>query len=198
MINRRDFLIQSAASLTAAISLASPVKALPPRPLRARPRLRTLFAEPRKNGTYLLVSDGSPVPRPLIRPAAIERVFGSDIYATLLQPDHWRMIDAGWFDDTDLFMPVPQGDPAYLTWCEHYRPEVEAFDFLLDIFGERALSPFGLIVPEFDLTLAEHPSTPRFATATVEDVSALPELANYVASKAEWVAIDPSPQVPAG
>lgn len=106
------------------------------------------------------------------------------------------MIDAGWFDDTDLFTPVPQGDPTYLTWCEHYRPEVEAFDFLLDVFGERALSPFGLVVPEFDLTLAEHPCTPRFATATIEDASALPELAKYVASKSEWVAIDPSPQGP--
>ncbi|WP_294613823.1 hypothetical protein [uncultured Roseovarius sp.] len=144
----------------------------------------------------MLVSDGSAVPRPLIRQNAIERIFGSDIYDTLSQPDHWCMIDAGWFDDTDLFMPLPQGDPAYLTWCECYRPEVEAFDILLDIFGERALSPFGLIVPEFDLTLAEHPSTPRFATATVEDASVLPELAKYVASRAEWVTIDPSPQRP--
>ncbi len=78
MIKRRDFIIRAAAALTTAISLVSPVQALPPRPLRAGPHLRTLFAGLRQNGTYLLVSDGSPVPRRLIRRSAIERVFGSD------------------------------------------------------------------------------------------------------------------------
>jgi hypothetical protein len=158
--------------------------------------LRTLFAQPRQNGAYLLISDGSPAPRRLIRRSAIKRVFGSNIFDTLSQPDHWRMIDAGWFGDTDLFMPVPQGDPAYRMWCDHYRLEVEAFDFLMDIFCERALGSFGASISEFSLTLAEHPCTPRYATATIDDASALPELAKYVVSRSDWVAINPSPRQP--
>lgn len=72
MIKRRDFVIRSAMALTSVITLASPVQALLPGPLRAGPRLRSLFAQPKQNGTYLLVSDGIPVPRRLIRRSAIE------------------------------------------------------------------------------------------------------------------------------
>lgn len=190
-MKRRDFLICSATALTSSAAFAGPVHAVSPVPLRAIQSVRRLSAKRRPYGDYLLVSDGSTSPRPLIRKNAIERVFGAGVFETLAQPDHWRMVVAGWFGDHDLFKPQPSGDPAYVTWCATYKPEIEAFDLLMDVFGDRVECPVGLEVPEFCLTLAEHPCTPRYAIATIDDPSVLPALAAYVASQTEWVSINP-------
>jgi len=193
-MKRRDFLIRSATALTSAAAFAGPVHAAPPAPLRAKQTLRRLRAQRRPRGDYLLVSDGSASPRQLIRKDAVERVFGVGVFETLAQPDHWRMVDAGWFGEEDLFTPQPNGDPAYVTWCATYRPEIEAFELLMEVFSDRVFCPVGLDLPEFSLTLAEHPCTPRYATATIDDPAVLPVLAAYVAGRTEWVSIDPLPE----
>lgn len=196
MIKRRDFLIRSTTALTIATSFGDPAHAAPLRPLRAKQTVRTLFARPRQQGDYLLITDSTPFPHPLIKEEVVERVFGAGTFDTLSQSDHWCMIGAGWFEGEDLFTPRPNGDPAYATWCATYRPEVEAYDLLMDIFSERVFSSLGLIVPEFGLRLGEHPSSPRYATATIEDASALIELASYVARQSDRVTINPSPLDP--
>jgi hypothetical protein len=196
MIKRRDFLIRSTTALTIATSFGDSARAAPLRPLRAKPTVRTLFARPRQQGDYLLITDSTPFPRPLIKEEVVERFFGSGTFDTLSQADHWCMISAGWFEGEDLFTPQPNRDSSYVTWCAVYRPEVEAYDLLMDIFSERVFSPVGLYAPEFGLRLGEHPSSPRYATATIEDASALIELASYVACQSDRVTINPSPLDP--
>lgn len=189
MFTRREFVVRSAAGLTAVPILKNPVLAAPPRPLRAAQAPRKLLVRNEQDGRCLLVSDGPTAPRELIRPEAVYRVFGSGVYDTLSQPDHWRMIDAGWFGGEDLFTPVPLGDPAYLTWCAWHRPENEAHDLLLDIFSDTAFGPFGVYIPECGLTLAEHPCTPRYATARLDNQWFLPELARHLAGRTSWIVI---------
>lgn len=185
MLRRRDFVLQSAAGLTAVPALATPMLRGALRPLTAEKRARRLLARHEPDGRCLIVSDGPTAPRDLIRPAVIDRVFGTGVYANLSQPDHWCMIDADWFGRDDLFKPVPQGDPAYLVWCARYRPEVEAHDLLLEVFGDEGFSPFGVYIASCGLTLAEHPSTPRYATARVEHQWFLPELAKQVGARSD-------------
>ena len=187
MLTRRDFIIGAAAALTALPDLASPMLEAPLRPLRVNHESRTLVVQKEPDGRCLIVSDGPKAPRNLIRRDAIDRVFGAGVYDSLCQRDHWRMIDAGWFAGDDLFMPVPLGDPAYLIWCARHRPENEAHDLLSDLFLDRAFGPFGVYIPEFGLTLAEHPNTPRYATARLDSEYFLPSLAEHASQQAPWL-----------
>ena len=185
MLKRREFILRSVACMTALPILPTLMLPTPLRPLTAEKRPRKLLVRHEPDGRCLIVSDGPTAPRDLIRPAVIDRVFGPGVYATLSQPDHWRMIDAGWFGGDDVFTPVPQGDPAYQVWCSWYRPEVEAHDLLMEAFSDRNFGPFGIYIADCGLTLAEHPSTPRYATARVEHSCFLPELAKQVIARTD-------------
>ena len=189
MFTRRDFVVRTAAGLTAVHVLTTPLMAAAPRPIRGAKVSRKLLVRDEPDGRCLLVSDGPTVPRELIRPEAVHRVFGPGVYDTLSQPDHWSMIDAGWFGGEDLFTPVPLGDSAYLTWCALHRPENEAHDLLLEVFHDRTFGPLGAYIPECGLTLAEHPSTPRYATARLDHEYFLPELARHVAERTSRVSV---------
>lgn len=193
MSTRRDFVIGAAAALTALSNLATPILALPLEPLWAKKRRRRLLVRHEPDGRCLILSDGPTTPRSIIHRDAIDRVFGSGIYDSLSQPDHWCMIDAGWFGGEDLFTPVPLGEPAYLTWCALHRPENEAHDLLLGVFRDRSFGPFGFYIPECGLTLAEHPSTPRYATARLDSEYFLPSLVEYVAQHAPWLSFSGGP-----
>jgi len=186
-LQRREFVLQSAACLTAMPTLLTPGLSGPLRPLRADQTPRRLLVRHEAGGRCLILSDAPAAPRDLIRPKVIDRVFGLGVYDTLSQPDHWRMIDAGWFGGADLFTPVPLGDPAYLAWCSWHRPENDAHDLLLHLFSDRVLGRFGVYLPECGLTLAEHPCTPRYATARVEHAGFLPELAKQIEERTSLV-----------
>lgn len=195
MFSRRDFM-KSAAVSTAAGSLIEPSTALsgqPRLPLRAEPRKRTLFARPHQNAGLRLYTDGSREPRPLIRHEALELAFGKGAGQGLLQPDHWRMIEEAWFVGDDLFVPSDPSSREFAVWQANYDPQCEAYDLLMDFFGS-GLFPWGGTVTELGLSLAEHPCTPRFATATLIHTDFLPILANEVAERSEWITVCPAPR----
>ncbi len=187
MLKRRNFIIRSVICMTALPILTTPTLPSPLRPLRAEKRPRKLLVRHELDGRCLIVSDGPTAPRDLIRSEVIDRVFGPGVYDTLSQPDHWRMIEAGWFGGADLFTPVPLGDPAYLAWCSWHRPENDAHDLLLHLFSDRVFGRFGVYLPEYGLTLAEHPCTPRYATARVEHAGFLPELTRQIEERTSLV-----------
>lgn len=196
MISRRNFLKTAAAS-TAAAPLTENAGAAPDthsenesrRPLRAEPRRRVIYAKPALQGGLRLYSDGSPSPRPLIRTEVLEREFGKGIEQSLQQPDHWRMIDEGWFDGTELFELNDLGSWNYAVWKANYHPECEAHDLLYDFFGV-GLFPGGGVNKDLDLAFSEHPCTPRLATVTLLNEYRLAELAVRVAQLTEWVSIE--------
>jgi hypothetical protein len=178
-MNRREFLAASTAM--AALASLKPAKAFAPEPLRALPRLRRVHAREEKSGSWLFYSDAPEMPRKVIRFKVIERVFGSGTYATLSQPDHWRMTDEGWFAGADLHQPIPVCDPTWETWRAFYHPVVEAHDLLSDALGYGLWSRPWLAPPlRNGLQLAEHPSTPRYATARVWSSFQLVQVADDV------------------
>jgi hypothetical protein len=190
MFSRRDF-IKTAAVSTAAASLAEPTAARdgePWRPLRAEPRKRIIFSRPSPDGRLRLYSDGSPDPRPLILKEALDSAFGRGAGLGLLQPDHWCMIEACWFSGGDLFVPSDPGSWDFAVWRANYHPECEAHDLLAELFGLHLL-PYGTRLDDVGLVFVEHPCTPRFATATLDDPSCLPLLGQQVAEKTEWITI---------
>ena len=194
MITRRNFL-RSAAVSTVATPLATEGNAVNTskdaaarRPLKAEPQRRLIHAKPASRGSLRLYSDGSPEPRPLIRKEVLEQAFGQGVGQSLLQPDHWRMIDEGWFEGEDLYELTDLASWDFAVWKANYHPECEAHDLLYDFFSS-GLLPGGGIVEDVGLAFAEHPCTPRFATVTVLDADRLPELAARVAELTEWVSI---------
>ncbi len=195
--------LQSAAVTTVATPLAGEGNALteasaevePRRPLRAEPRRRVIHAKPAPYGGLRLYSDGSPDPLPLIRPEVLEQAFGKGIGQSLRQPDHWRMIDEGWFNGTDLYEPTEIESRDYAVWHANYHPECEAHDLLHDFFGS-GLMPGGGTVKDVGLAFAEHPCTPRYATVTLLDRDRLPALAARVAELTEWIVLQTSPERP--
>lgn len=189
MITRRRFIASGAAT---PLALERPANASPQQPLKAEPRVRTLHWREANDGRLVLFSDGSPEPRRLIKEEALDRVFGPGTHLVLQQPDHWRMIEEGWFNEEDLYLPTDMDDPAYRVWHANYKPEVEAHDLLHDLFQDRITGPFGCRIPELGLELAEHPSTPRYAVAKLDHEGCLPRLTEAVASRTTWVAIDPA------
>ncbi|WP_431299063.1 hypothetical protein [Tabrizicola sp. BL-A-41-H6] len=165
MLNRRNFL---AASVMASVAATLPAQAFAPAPLRAQPKHRRIFPKREESGSWLLHSDGPYEPRKVIRGEVIEEVFGAGTYNQLSQRDHWEMIEAGWFSGPDLHLPVPLGDPTYDVWKGYYHPVTEAHDLIRNLFA--AKYPGGLswvqTLPN-GVTLGEHPSTPRYATARI-------------------------------
>lgn len=165
MLNRRRFL---AASVIGAVTATLPVQPFAATPLRATPKHRRLFPKREEGGSWLFHSDAPYEPRKVIRPDAIERVFGEGAFNRLSQRDHWAMIEAGWFSGPDLHLPVPLGDPTYDVWKGYYHPVTEAHDLLRTLFAAkyRVGLRWGDRLPN-GLSLAEHPCTPRYATARV-------------------------------
>lgn len=183
MITRRDFIISSAAAAATAMPFANQAQPLAVGPLTAKQRMRRLFLTRTPEWEYRLVSDGPDRPQPLIKRSVVERTFGGGTYDTLRQRDHWEMIEAGWFRGDDLFVPQPVRDPEYDIWQAFYRPEVEAHDLLEDLFFEGRAPRWGAHMPEYSMTLAEHPNTPRYATAKIYDIHYLPQLAAAVEAR---------------
>lgn len=193
MLSRRDFMT-TAAITTATTTLFEAARAAPARqPLRALPRVRTLYARPHESGGLRLFSDGAPEPRALVREDVLDRAFGRGAARLLQQPDHWRMIDEGWFAGDDLYTPEDPSSMEYWIWQANHHPECEAHDLLCDLFRAGLSVPWGS-VPELGLALGEHPCTPRFATATLHHPAALPRLARQVAEMTTWVIVDPEPR----
>lgn len=189
MITRRNFIVASAA--TASSSLAEgAIAEQRSLPLRARAKVRTVHAKQVHDGRLVLFSDGPEAPQKLIKQVALERAFGRGITQILLQPDHWRMIEEGWFSGEDLYQPADFDDPAFRIWQANYKPETEAHDLLYDLLGDRMANPFSGRIPELGLELGEHPSTPRYATAKLEGEWCLPRLRDEVAARTSWLVIE--------
>ncbi|MBF9060309.1 twin-arginine translocation signal domain-containing protein [Rhodobacterales bacterium HKCCSP123] len=195
MITRRSFL-QTAAVGAVATPMSSEATTTKEtatgeglqRPLRAEPRRRIIHARRGPSGGLRLYSDGSPDSRPLVRQEVLERAFGRGVSQSLEQPDHWRMIDEGWFEGDDLYDLTDLGSWDYAVWQANYHPECEAHDLLYQFFGTE-LMPGGGVNEEVGLAFSEHPCTPRLATVTLLDPDRLPDLATRVADLTEWVDI---------
>lgn len=189
MTTRRQFLFSSAATLTA---LPACLNAAVPKlvPLRAEVRCRRLFVRRTPDWEFILYSNGPNRPQPLIKRSVIERTFGDDVYDTLRQRDHWAMIEAGWFGADDQFLPQSVRDPEYDIWQAYYRPEVEAHDLLEDIFFDGNAPWWGAYMQEYGLSLAEHPNTPRYATAKIRNLLGLPALAAAINERTPHVALE--------
>ncbi|WP_433989925.1 hypothetical protein SuNHUV7_09500 (plasmid) [Pseudoseohaeicola sp. NH-UV-7] len=189
MITRRNFIAASAATASGPLALgaAEEDRRLP---LKAEPRVPILRARPAEDGRLLLISDGPEAPRKLIRPEALERAFGTGTERVLYQPDHWRMIDEGWFMNDDLYEPSDCEGAAFDIWQANYRPEIEAHDLLFALFEDDITGPFGARIAKYGLELSEHPSTPRYATAKLDGAGCLPGLAAEVARRTRWLVIE--------
>ena len=190
MITRRDFIVTTAATASSPLALNAAAETDVRLPLKAQPRVRTLFTKPTADGRLLFFSDGPETPSKLIKSEALERTFGPGTDLVLQQPDHWRMIEEGWFAEEDLYEPTEFEDPAFRIWHSNYRPETEAHDLLHDLFRDQITGPFGACIPELGLELGEHPSTPRYATATLDGDWCLSHLRAQVAARTNWLTID--------
>ena len=190
MITRRDFIVTTAATASSPLALNAAAETDVRLPLKAQPRVRTLFTKPTADDRLLLFSDGPETPSKLIKSEALERTFGPGTDLVLQQPDHWRMIEEGWFAEEDLYEPTEFEDPAFRIWHANYRPETEAHDLLYDLFRDQITGPFGARIPDVGLELGEHPSTPRYATAKLDGDWCLPHLRAEVAERTSWLVID--------
>lgn len=190
MITRRDFIITTAATASSPLALRAAISQPLKIPLKALPKVRSLKLQSARDGRLLFLSDGPKIPPSLIRPEALEREFGPGTDLVLNQPDHWRMIEEGWFAQEDLYEPTDPYDPAFLVWHANYRPETEAHDLLYDHFSDRIDGPIGAYNSELGLELAEHPSTPRYATAKLDSEYCLPRFEAELAARTSWLVID--------
>ncbi len=190
MITRRVFIVTSAATASSPLAVHAANERDVRLPLKAQPQVRTLFTKPTVDGRLLLFSDGPEKPSKLIKPEALERAFGPGTNLVLQQPDHWRMIEEGWFAEEDLYEPTEFEDPAFGIWHANYRPETEAHDLLYDLFSDQITGPFGARIPNLGLELGEHPSTPRYATAKLDGSWCLPHLSAEVAERTSWLVVD--------
>lgn len=57
---------------------------------------------------------------------------------------------------------------------------------------------FGGHIADLGLTFQRHPTTPRFATVTVEGRPALSRLTGVVSSRTDWIRIEPTIRTGAG
>ncbi len=190
MISRRNFIVTTAATASSPLAVHAAGGRDIRSPLKAQPRVRTLFTKPTEDGRVQLFSDGPQSPSKLVRPEALERAFGSGTDLVLQQPDHWRMIEEGWFAEADLYEPTEFEDPAFCIWHANYKPETEAHDLLYNLFRDQITGPFGARIPNLGLELGEHPSTPRYATAKLDGEWCLPNLTAELAERTSWLVIN--------
>ena len=107
---------------------------------------------------------------------------------SLHQPDHWRMIDEGWFRGDELYELNNPNSHEYAVWQANYHPECEAHDLLHGLFGS-GLLPGGGVRKDVGLAFSEQPCTPRFATVTLLDACRSAELKARVSGVSEWLPI---------
>lgn len=189
MITRRQFFKNSTAVVAAGVTqTAEPT--LGSVPLRAEPRVRWLHPIRTADDRILLRGDGPIEPQPLIRREVLDAAFGVGTHALLLQPDHWRMIEAGWFCGDDLFLPQERTDADYENWMAFHRPEVEAHDMLLELFGMHDFWLFGGRIEALGLTFERHPTAPRFVTVKLDQEGLLSGLTTAVSDLTDWIRID--------
>jgi len=200
MTTRRTFILASAAGT---VGLAAPaiLAGRPAQPLRAEPRLRQLHLQHRKLDTifdaYDVFTDAPSSPRPLIRRELIDEAFGTEVYDSLDQPDHWRMIDAGWFSGSDLDRidsPERPFDPLVLQWHAWHKPDSEAYWLLRDLFPEAQLPGGGAYLEAYDLFFCIHPCTPMEAEASLRNSWRIEAFAAELAARSPWLRLDPVPR----
>ena len=200
-MERRSFLKGSLAapSLLSRPGLAAASEC--PDPPAIRPRLRQLHLEPSETGGLVIKSDALPHPRRLVRPEIIDQIWGPGTYETLRQPIHWQMIDDGWFGPEELWFPFlneEESDEEYpeltqelFDWYVYHQPACEAHDILAGLFGVSYHFITGPgKVPELGLTLSEHPSSPRYATAKLEGPDCIIPFANEVERRSQYLKVD--------
>ncbi|MBS9717554.1 twin-arginine translocation signal domain-containing protein [Pseudohalocynthiibacter aestuariivivens] len=186
-MKRRDFMKTAAAVTVASSTVQRPALAEPILAINAELKVRVLHLEPHSRGGYTLLSDGALEPRKLILPEVLDKAFGKGSFQALTQPDHWRMIDDGWFTDTDLFDPSETEGNEYDVWHANYKPECEAHDLLFDLFRDRLTGVIGYTIADLGLEFAEHPCTPRLATVRIVDKYKLEALIAAVAARTKWI-----------
>ena len=194
MITRRNLMATFAATgagILHANGSHFPEEPLPPLPMTLR--IRKLHLTPEASDTFVIATDAPIDPPALIKPEVVDDAFGAGTHRLLSQPDHWRMIEAGWFSGNDLYLPYDIDDPAYRIWCAYYAPKTEAHDLLLDLFGG-GLMPGGGTISELGLSFAEHPCTPRLAMVKLINEFMLPQLQAEVSALTKWIEIEPLSQ----
>lgn len=195
-MKRREFMKASAVAMVAVPSPSLAADQRPDLPLKAELRLHELHLEPRQDGRFILLGGGPLSPRKLIRPEALARAFGKGTCEAIVQPDHWAMIEAGWFGEDDLYMPDDFDDPQYRIWYANYRPECEAHDLLYDLFRDSLEGFFFRSLPSLGLDFAEHPCSPRLATVKLDHESFIQPLITAVEAQTKWIVINPDPRRP--
>lgn len=186
MFSRRNLMATSAAAAAVGTLYPEPSTARPGArvmPLRAPLRAHNLFAFPSDSGRLTLATDVDFQPRKLIKRGVLNAVFGKGTDAVLTQPDHWEMIDAGWFGDENLCLPTGFDDPAYLDWCEYCDPRVQVHDLLFGFVENEHMWLGGGRTPEVGLVCMRHPQSPRLVTVHFTDWSGLPDCSNISSSE---------------
>lgn len=156
----------------------------PPEPL-----VRHLYLQEQHDGKLLIVSDGSPNPRPLIKPNIIEEIWGPGAYSLLRQPLHWQMIDSGWFSEDDLWYPFNEDCEELDIWNAFYHPVCEAHDIVCRILGISSIFIMKSSRSDLGLQVAEHPSTPRYATAKLYNRGYIHKFVSEVHSRTKHVIV---------
>ncbi len=198
MTTRRTFMISGAGG---ALALTAPavLAGFAAKPLRADPRPRQLHLEHRKIDaildTYDVLTDAPNSPLPIVRREVIDEAFGADVYDSLDQPDHWRMIDAGWFSGSDLDRidhPDRSFDPPVLHWHAWHKPASEAYWLLIDLFPEARHVGGGAHLEGYDLLFSIHPCTPMVAEASLRNPRRIEAFAEELATRAPGISLDTS------
>ena len=189
-MKRREFIKAAAVSTVAAPAASTDARNERNAPLTAAHRIRKLRLMARRDNGLTIITDGPPNPRKLIRPDIIDQAFGAGTYNVLSQPDHWEMIDQGWFKGADLFQPRENVDQEWWIWQCYFRPENEAHDILYNLLSDQIQGVFGGSVPELGLHMGEHPCSPRLATAWLSDSSFIGRFSDAVSKRSKWLVVD--------
>jgi hypothetical protein len=190
-MKRRDFMKTAAAAVTAVPAHSLEAHTLPNQPLKAQLRPHVLHPEPQADGKFILLSDGPTSPQKLVRLEVLDQAFGKGTFEALDQPDHWAMIDAGWFCGNDLYEPTEFDDAQYQIWHANYSPKCEAHDLLFDLFSDLVEGIMFYSIPDLGLEFATHPCTPRLATVKLTDINYLQTLVEAVAKRTKWIVVAP-------
>ena len=153
--------------------------------------VRHLHFQEQPDGKLLIVSDASPNPRPLIKPYIIEEIWGPGAYELLRQPMHWQMIDSGWFEEDDLWYPFDQDCNELDVWNAFYHPVCEAHDIVCRVLGISSIFIVKSGRSDLGLQVAEHPSTPRYATAKLNNEGYVRHFAAEIHSRTKHVFVTP-------
>lgn len=195
MLQRRDFLLSAASATALAPMIGAPAIARPRAPLRALPKIHHLYTHPGGYNDLTVTAEGPSEPQPLIRAEVLDRAFGRSVAETLSQPDHWRMIEEGWFSGSDLYTPNDYFDPAYMEWHRFHKPTSVAVELMLEAFPETYEETLmAYHVPGLPLRLEQHPCSPPYIRAALAWEEALPDLIAALRSRDCPCVVDPVPR----